>query len=439
MPKGVPVATVAIGKWGAANAGLLAAQILALGDAALAARLAAYRKRLADEVDERAPACRRAAEVGPAAEVGDVTDAEHSRVVAVDPVAPTPATLRAAADTLRAGGVVALPTETFYGLAAAALHSGSVRRDLRAEGQTRIQAAPRPRRLGGDGEDRGACDRRGARPHGPLLARSPDARVAGPPHRAIARDGRNGDPGSSTLASCDRAGPGRALGEPVTAPSANPDGLPPPTTAARRARPISRQVIDLVLDGGATPGGSPRRSSISPWILRRPASRRRGRARRRPATGEREPCQTSPHMKITGVIQAGGQSRRMGGRPKALIELGGRRIIERVLAALAPAVDDVLVVTNTPELYAFLNLPMVADVYPDRGSLGGIYSGLEAASGRGGVHGRVRHALSPSRDRQAGRGARGRGRRRHPARRAPSSRPCTPRTARSACRTSRNG
>jgi 5-(carboxyamino)imidazole ribonucleotide mutase len=54
MPKGVPVATVAIGPWGAANAGLLAAQILALGDAALAERLAAYRKRLAGEVDERA-------------------------------------------------------------------------------------------------------------------------------------------------------------------------------------------------------------------------------------------------------------------------------------------------------------------------------------------------------------------------------------------------
>ena len=54
MPKGVPVATVAIGPWGAANAGLLAAQILALGDAALAERLAVYRKRLAGEVEERA-------------------------------------------------------------------------------------------------------------------------------------------------------------------------------------------------------------------------------------------------------------------------------------------------------------------------------------------------------------------------------------------------
>ena len=84
-------------------------------------------------------------------------------------------------------------------------------------------------------------------------------------------------------------------------------------------------------------------------------------------------------MKVTGVVQAGGKSERMGGRPKALIQLGGRSIVERVVAALTPVVDDVLVVTNTPELYAFLGLPMVADVYPDHGSLGGIYSGLSAA------------------------------------------------------------
>lgn len=85
-------------------------------------------------------------------------------------------------------------------------------------------------------------------------------------------------------------------------------------------------------------------------------------------------------MKVTGVVQAGGKSTRMGGHPKALIELGGRRIVERVLAALAPAVDEILIVTNTPELYAFLGLPMVGDVYPDRGSLGGIYSGLRSAA-----------------------------------------------------------
>jgi molybdopterin-guanine dinucleotide biosynthesis protein A len=38
-------------------------------------------------------------------------------------------------------------------------------------------------------------------------------------------------------------------------------------------------------------------------------------------------------------------------------------------------------VTNTPDLYASLGLPMVADVYPDAGALGGIYSGLKAAPG----------------------------------------------------------
>jgi molybdopterin-guanine dinucleotide biosynthesis protein A len=86
-------------------------------------------------------------------------------------------------------------------------------------------------------------------------------------------------------------------------------------------------------------------------------------------------------MRVTGVVQAGGRSTRMGGQPKALLELGGRRIVERVLDVVAPVVDDVLIVTNTPALYAFLGVPMVADVYPDRGSLGGIFTGLAAASG----------------------------------------------------------
>ena len=50
----------------------------------------------------------------------------------------------------------------------------------------------------------------------------------------------------------------------------------------------------------------------------------------------------------------------------ALMELGGRRIIERVLGALTAAVDDVLLVTNTPELYAFLGVPMVAAIVSRR-------------------------------------------------------------------------
>ena len=86
-------------------------------------------------------------------------------------------------------------------------------------------------------------------------------------------------------------------------------------------------------------------------------------------------------LKITGVIQAGGRSTRMGGEPKALLELGGKRIVERVVDALAAVLDDLLVVTNTPERYAFLHLPMVADRYPDGGALGGIFTGLAAAGG----------------------------------------------------------
>ncbi|MDQ3214430.1 MAG: 5-(carboxyamino)imidazole ribonucleotide mutase [Acidobacteriota bacterium] len=54
MPPGVPVATVSIGKPGATNAGVLAAQILALGDPALAKRLDEYKRRLAEKVEAAA-------------------------------------------------------------------------------------------------------------------------------------------------------------------------------------------------------------------------------------------------------------------------------------------------------------------------------------------------------------------------------------------------
>jgi 5-(carboxyamino)imidazole ribonucleotide mutase len=50
MPKGIPVATFAIGDGGAANAGLFAVSILALGDAALAKKLVDFRKKQADAV-----------------------------------------------------------------------------------------------------------------------------------------------------------------------------------------------------------------------------------------------------------------------------------------------------------------------------------------------------------------------------------------------------
>jgi phosphoribosylamine--glycine ligase len=54
MPPGVPVATVSIGKPGATNAGVLAAQIIAVGDGAMAAKLVEYKKKLAEKVEAAA-------------------------------------------------------------------------------------------------------------------------------------------------------------------------------------------------------------------------------------------------------------------------------------------------------------------------------------------------------------------------------------------------
>jgi phosphoribosylaminoimidazole carboxylase PurE protein len=53
MPAGIPVATVAIGKAGATNAGILAAQVLALADDGIARKLAAYKQKLAQGVQEK--------------------------------------------------------------------------------------------------------------------------------------------------------------------------------------------------------------------------------------------------------------------------------------------------------------------------------------------------------------------------------------------------
>ncbi len=80
----------------------------------------------------------------------------------------------------------------------------------------------------------------------------------------------------------------------------------------------------------------------------------------------------------SGVILAGGRSRRMG-RNKALIRLGGVPLIERVTGRLQQLSDDLVIVTNAPNLYRNLGGRLIGDVWPGMGSLGGIYSGLSAA------------------------------------------------------------
>lgn len=82
---------------------------------------------------------------------------------------------------------------------------------------------------------------------------------------------------------------------------------------------------------------------------------------------------------ITLVIQAGGASSRMG-QDKALMPFLGRPLIARVVERLAGLGDEVLVTTNRPEDYAFLNLPLIPDLLPGTGALGGLYTALYAAN-----------------------------------------------------------
>src|SRR5512135_1576898 len=80
---------------------------------------------------------------------------------------------------------------------------------------------------------------------------------------------------------------------------------------------------------------------------------------------------------ITGLILAGGRSRRMG-QDKALMQLGGRSLIGRVIDALSPVCTRLIMVTNTPDAYRSYGLTMVPDAYAEAGSLGGLFSGLAA-------------------------------------------------------------
>jgi molybdenum cofactor guanylyltransferase len=82
---------------------------------------------------------------------------------------------------------------------------------------------------------------------------------------------------------------------------------------------------------------------------------------------------------LSVVIQAGGRSLRMG-RDKALLPFLGQPLISRLVNRLGSLSDEILVVTNNPEDYAFLGLPLFCDRIPDRGALGGLYTALSAAS-----------------------------------------------------------
>ena len=81
---------------------------------------------------------------------------------------------------------------------------------------------------------------------------------------------------------------------------------------------------------------------------------------------------------VTGVILAGGESRRMGSN-KSLLPLAGARFIDQVYRRMDSLFDEVIIVTNTPDLYKEIPCRKVPDIYYAQGALAGLHSGLAHA------------------------------------------------------------
>src|SRR5512143_3548683 len=68
------------------------------------------------------------------------------------------------------------------------------------------------------------------------------------------------------------------------------------------------------------------------------------------------------------------------GEDKALKPFLGRPLIQRVIERLSPIADELIVTTNRPDDYHFLDLPLFPDLKPDRGALGGLYTAIASAT-----------------------------------------------------------
>lgn len=80
---------------------------------------------------------------------------------------------------------------------------------------------------------------------------------------------------------------------------------------------------------------------------------------------------------ITAVILAGGKSSRFGSN-KALANFKGVPLIERVTDLLNTIFSKLIIITNSPIEYSYLNIPLYKDLIEGLGPIGGIYTGLDA-------------------------------------------------------------
>ena len=176
-------------------------------------------------------------------------------IIVVDPIRPDDASMRAAAAVVAAGGLVAFPTESFYGLGADALDPAAIARVFDVKGRP----SGKPLLVLVDSVD---------------MVTTLAARVSDGTRALMTRHW----PGSLTLVleASSRVPPVltggtgtigvrmpghavpralvRAAARPVTAPSANPSTAPPPLTADAVRRYFDGRV-ELILDGGPTAGG----------------------------------------------------------------------------------------------------------------------------------------------------------------------------------------
>lgn len=89
--------------------------------------------------------------------------------------------------------------------------------------------------------------------------------------------------------------------------------------------------------------------------------------------------------RVLGVILAGGQATRMGGGDKGLRLVGGRRLLDHVIARLGPQVAGMAINANgDPARLAEFGLPVLADSLPGYpGPLAGVLAGMDWAAGQG--------------------------------------------------------
>lgn len=87
-------------------------------------------------------------------------------------------------------------------------------------------------------------------------------------------------------------------------------------------------------------------------------------------------------LKISGAIITGGENKRFGGLTKAKIVIGGKTIISAQLEILETLFDEIIIVTNTPDIYEDFNrYRIIGDLFRKAGPLGGLHAAMRISSG----------------------------------------------------------